>query len=48
MKNEEVIKVISVSHGGFIMEIHNVIEVNYEGKQAINFNAAKNCSIHKI
>ncbi|KAL4479829.1 hypothetical protein ABPG74_020345 [Tetrahymena malaccensis] len=42
------VKLMGVTHGGFIMEVHNVIEFNYQNKEPNINNVAKNCSIHKI
>lgn len=39
---------MGVSHGGFIMEVHNVIEFLQNNKEPDINNVAKNCSIHKI
>lgn len=45
---EGVIRIMGVSHGGFIMEVHNVIDYLQFKKNADINNVAKNCSIHKI
>lgn len=45
---EAVVRIMGVSHGGFIMEVHNVIDYLQFNKKAEINNVAKNCSIHKI
>lgn len=44
--NDNATKVMAVSHGGFIMEFHNVANLISKGKQPVYSNVAKNCSIH--
>lgn len=45
---EAMVRIMGVSHGGFIMEVHNVIDYLQFSKKAEINNVAKNCSIHKI
>ncbi|XP_051912572.1 uncharacterized protein LOC127594861 [Hippocampus zosterae] len=41
-------EVLVVTHGGFIMEFHNVVNKLTEGKAPEFRNTAKNCSIHSF
>lgn len=40
------IRILGISHGGFIMEVQNVCEWMLDRKTEENINHAKNCAIY--
>ena len=45
-KEREAVKILVVTHGGFIMETHNLMNWLSAKKQPVFLNIAKNCSFH--
>lgn len=45
-QNPDCIRVLVVSHGGYIMEIHNIVNFLSKGEKPAYNNTAKNCSLH--
>lgn len=45
-KNEKDVRILVVTHGGYIMETHNAVEWIRAGREAVFVNNAKNCAFH--
>ncbi len=44
--NSGCIRILVVSHGGYIMEFHNIVNYLSRGEKPVYNNSAKNCSLH--
>lgn len=45
-KQQDLTKIFAVSHGGYLMEFHNMVAKIMEKKDPVFKNTAKNCSLH--